>query len=88
MRQRGPSHYKTVGKRGGEGPNKGKKKKFYAGIAPDGSKLKAGTFNHDAPTIKMYIYCHEGRWHAAGIWPEPAFEARGLGRWVEAQRVR
>lgn len=77
----------TYGRRGGDGPNTGKRKVTYAAVAPDGTRLRKGTFHNNEPTAFMYIYRHKGTWHASAVRNKEAWKPVEDGLWVTATRV-
>ena len=60
---RGRSYRRSrFGRRGGDGPNKGKTAIHYVGVAPDGRELKRRVFSDLGPSVKAYISPYHDKW--------------------------
>ena len=79
----------TFGRRGGEGPTLGKKKRTYTATAPDGTKLRLGSYFIDGDKVFMAMYKVADVWYAHGVEVEggPKFADDRYGNWQPAERV-
>lgn len=83
----------TYGQKGGEGPNKGKKRALYEATSPDGKVHKAGMMvAGEAPKLAHMRFftvtldsLSTGAWRASGVRPEPHLDWGGV--WVPAKLV-
>lgn len=56
----------NFGKRGGEGPTRGKKSRSYIVTLPDGTTVTKRTFEELTDPVG-YAYLHEGVWYVAAV---------------------
>jgi len=57
----------TYGKRGGEGPTRGKKSRTFEAVMPDGTVLRKRIFHSLTGDPYAYAYQHGGKWYIAAI---------------------
>lgn len=60
----------SYGKRGGRGPNAGKRSAVYVATAPDGTELKKRTFETSEDEAVFLAYRFDGVWYANSVHAE------------------
>lgn len=57
----------SYGRKGGDGPTRGKKATTYLVTLPDGTTAKKRDFSPPAADAVGYAYQHEGKWYVAAV---------------------
>jgi hypothetical protein len=76
-------------KKNGPGPNAGKSKTIYVGIAPNGRAVRHGAFFAEPPeTARMYVYSDAVNWKVSGVVRTgDEWEGSPNGRWIDCRRL-
>lgn len=77
----------TYGRKGGEGPTRGRKLVRYEAIGPDGETYRAATYYPPTGAAFLMMYKLEGVWYTAGLVDAEESKSRQHQRRVPATRV-